>query len=34
MSFVGDIFGVCNVLINVFCKWYILGLQCVNKCVL
>ena len=23
-----------NVLINVFCKWYIWGLQCINKCVL
>ena len=34
MCFVSDILGVYNVLINVFCKWYIRGLQCINKCVL
>ena len=35
MCFVSDILGVYNVLINVFCKWYIWGLQNVlMKCVL
>ena len=34
MCFVSDIFGVYNVLINVFCKLYVWGLQCINKCVL